>query len=446
MAVLAAATHGRPGANDRDNGVMPDDDYTPHGDHPPTPELTALRLRAEQFCRNDNDGELLTLADQLRDDHQLWPHLWVPAAAIAASRTGRDEALDLLRESVDAGFSQPELFDGVLEARFAESPGWPELVKQMDANVPAPAMLLLDWPDPAPTLPLELDLIPAGRAAEFRDRLPSPAPGATAWESATMMLEWVRRQWQHANDHVDDPDALDVLERVDAGERFACVEYSIVLSQALNAIRIPARRLSLRQRHHHVGIGRGHLVSEAWIDDLDQWVVLDGQNGSYWVDESDAPMSTLDLQEALRSGGTARMVGLVDEMSESESARWLTYFTSVTTTGYTWAVGPFCPIFQEMGVIKTGRLLRDGRLAYPRLSDIAVGYSGTLAEPVVRLKTEHPYAVGFRATEGGRVADVEEAGRWAIDVTPGRHHASVAVRTEFAVLSGRGIEYDVREV
>lgn len=91
---------------------------------------------------------------------------------------------------------------------------------------------------------------------------------------------------------------MDVLERVAAGERFACVENSIVLSQALNAVRIPARRVQLRQANHHIGVGRCHVVSEAWIDELDKWVVLDGQNGAYWADTDGAPMALPDLQRA----------------------------------------------------------------------------------------------------------------------------------------------------
>ena len=41
----------------------------------------------------------------------------------------------------------------------------------------------------------------------------------------------------------------------------------------------PARNLGLFQDNYHVGFGRAHRVSEAWIDDLCRWVVLDGQNG-----------------------------------------------------------------------------------------------------------------------------------------------------------------------
>ncbi|MEJ7629509.1 MAG: hypothetical protein WKF54_07955 [Nocardioidaceae bacterium] len=376
---------------------MTDDEYTPHGDHPPTPELTSLRLRAEQLCRDEDDGGLLALVDQLRDDVQLWPHLWGPSAAIAASRTGRGDALGLLRSVVDSGFSQPELFEGVLEERFGDDPAWDELVNRMNQNVPTPTLVIVDWPDPSPEMPLTLYSIAPDRADAFAARL--PAPEASAWTTAQAMLTSVRRSWEHANDHVDDPDGLDVLERVDSGERFACVEYSIVLSQALNAVRIPARRLDLRQLNHHVGVGRGHVVSEAWIDDLDQWVVLDGQNGAYWINERDEPLCLRALQRACRGDESVRMRGLVDEMAERDSAGWLTYFASVTTTGYTWAEETFSPVFQGVGIIKTGRLLHDGDRAYPRLSDVSIALAGSVESPVLRLSTQHPYVNGFRLVD-----------------------------------------------
>lgn len=58
-----------------------------------------------------------------------------------------------------------------------------------------------------------------------------------------------------------------------------------MLTQALNALQIPARPLSLFKAGYHAGLGTGHAVTEAWIDDLGKWVLLDGQNGAVWRDE-----------------------------------------------------------------------------------------------------------------------------------------------------------------
>lgn len=422
---------------------MSEDEYTPHGEHAPSRSLRDLRLHAEELARTEADAELLALESDLRGDAELWAHLWAPALAIAAVRSGRADALDLLQTAVDGGFSQPELFDGELERHFGEDARWRGLAEQMEANIPAPSLELLEWPECAPTPEIELFRIPPDRAAGFAARLPQRE--STAWDTARATLEWARRKWEHANDHVEHEDALEVLERVDGGERFACVEYSIVLSQALNALEIPARRVNLRRRHHHVGVGRGHVVSEAWVDDLDRWVCLDGQNGAYWVDDHDEPLGVLELQRLVQDGRYARMVRLVDEGSDTDAATWMPYFASVTVTGCTWAEPPFAPVFQQMGVLRTPLLIHDGADAYPSLSDVGIGTGGTLAEPELRLNTRHPYVTGFRIETDASVQDVPLAdARWPLDLAPGHHSLTAAVTTPYGACSPRRVAYVAR--
>jgi hypothetical protein len=55
---------------------------------------------------------------------------------------------------------------------------------------------------------------------------------------------------------------------VDAEGFAACREYTVVLTQALNTVQIPARRISLFRDGYYAGVGGGHAVTEAWIDDL----------------------------------------------------------------------------------------------------------------------------------------------------------------------------------
>ncbi len=138
------------------------------------------------------------------------------------------------------------------------------------------------------------------------------------------------------------------------------------------------------------------------------------------------------------------MVGLVDEVSESDQASWLTHFDSVSTTGYTWAEGSFSPIFQKMGIIKTGRLLHDGDRAYPRLSDISVELAGSLEEPVLLLSTQHPYATGFRLVDGDSKTEVAmDDTRWPMPLTAGRHQVEAAVLTDYGSTIPRHVTYEV---
>jgi hypothetical protein len=332
---------------------------------------------------------------------------------------------------VAAGFSQPELFDGDLAESFGADPDWPQLQRQMRENIPLPTLELTKWPDADAGGPLELYTIDPDRESALVDRLPTAT--GSAWETALLMLEWVRTRWEHANDHVENPDALNVLERVDGGARFACVEYSIVLSQVLNAVRIPSRRLDLRQANHHVGVGRGHVVSEAWVDDLDRWVLLDGQNGSYWTDADGRPLGVRELQLLTEPPAFVGARG-VESLTTEEAASWFTYFASVTTTGYTWSQGPFAPIFQGIGVIRTPRLVHDGDLAYPRLSALTTGLGGTVDAPTVRFTHSHPYGTGIKVN-GEIVED------YPLDLTPGTHDLTVTIATPYGETAPQRLSY-----
>ncbi len=293
-------------------------EQTPYGQVTTPRNLAHLRLRAEECVRSGDDSALLDLTAELRQDRALWAHLWAPSAAVAAARAGRDDAWDLLDEAVAGGFCQPALFEGTLDKLFGSHPGWQALRERM-RSAPPPTLELLHWPAPEPHHPLTYDAIPADREELLRDLLPPLEP--TSWATAAALLAWVHHRWEHANDHVEAPDAVEVLRRVAAGERFACVEYSIVLSQSLNARGIPARRLHLRQADHHVGVGRGHVVSEAWIDDLRQWVLLDGQNGAYWADEDDRPLALPELLDRYADGAPPPPDGAAHRRAEVRGGR-----------------------------------------------------------------------------------------------------------------------------
>lgn len=399
------------------------------------PELDVLRTKAQDLARAKDWPGLLALRAQLEQDTVFWTDWWGPTCALAARLTGQPDAADLLAGLAEAGFSQPEIFGGELEAAFADDPRWPEISAVMSATAPAP-IALTEWPVLNPAAPLGLFEL-TGRSSELRSELPAPLP--SAWETAQAMLAWVTGRWRHANAHMEIDDAVECLRRVDAGQRYACVEYSLVLSQGLNALRIPSRRVYLSQANYHTGLSRGHVVSEAWIDDLNRWVLLDGQNGLYWTGADGGPLGAVELQRLSRTGAPRPdFVALGADMPQADANVWFSYFAHATTTAGTWSPEPFGVVFQRITLQPSHRLERHPGALYPDLSELGIETALKDGQPAVRLITAHPFAHGFTADGTALESDV-----LVLDCTPGEHEHAVAARTDYGLLRSRTLRYAV---
>jgi hypothetical protein len=415
----------------------------PDIDDPPD-WLLALRARAEYFVNVGDDEALLALLPDLEQDVEWWTPLWAPSAAVAAKRMERPEALAMLEAAVAGGFAQPEMLNGTIEALFGDLPEWRSLLRQMEANIPPPAVRLVQWPVAAAPLPLGLECIEPSRVADLRAA--APAPSGTAWETCLAVLGWASRCFELGNTHVDVPDAFDVVQRASGGERFACVEYSILVCQVLNALRIPARRVDLRQRNYHVGVLRSHVVSEAWVDELNKWVVLDGQNGAYWQADDGTALGLLELQNALTDKQPVTMVGTTREIVEARTLLWLSYFSMAVSGGYAWSHSPQSPVFEGAGLMRAHRLLRDGQEAYPDLSAIAVGLDGDQTTPTLNLTSAHPYINRFVVRDNDGESSLRVVGgtaRYAFDTRPGRHETQFGVITDYGSCRPQQFVYDV---
>lgn len=402
--------------------------------------LRGLRVAANDAQRGQDWAAVRSLQDQLRRDDDFWYDLWAPLCAIAARHLGAPEAARaLLDEAIAGGYCQPDLLGaGLLEAAFGTDPDWPDLLARIDANATPATLELVDWPTVTPARPLSLQRATPAREAELAQRVPG-AEGS-AWRTAIRLAGWVSGAWVHGDAHVEPAeDAVRCLDRVAAGERFACIEYTLVLSQALNALGIPARRVDLRQDGYHVGVGRGHVVTEAWLDDLGRWVVLDGQCGGYWADADGRPLSAAELCAQYRTGRRAEWVGPATE--EASLAYWWSLFGSATIGDATWSAGSYVPVFQRSQLL-TDAVLRDPAPLYPDLSEIEVAPAAVDGGAAVRLATAHPYAIGFLA---GDVEIPLDNPLWTLSSAPGEHRVEVAVRTRYGRLRGRSLRYVVRE-
>jgi len=98
-----------------------------------------------------------------------------------------------------------------------------------------------------------------------------------------------------------DPGIL--LEQQHAITPGACRRFGYILAGALVSVGIPARLVSLQAFFTD---GLGHIMVEAWIDDLNKWILVDPTTDTmFLVDGRYA--SLLELRKALLSGSLDRI-------------------------------------------------------------------------------------------------------------------------------------------
>jgi hypothetical protein len=133
------------------------------------------------------------------------------------------------------------------------------------------------------------------------------------YEKAKVIVSWVNSLWAHHGINTPQKsDPISILEEVEAGKRFRCVEYAIVVAGALNALGIPSRTLGLKTKDVESAlIGAGHVVAEAYLQDQGKWIMIDGQWGVIPT-LNGTPLNAVELQQALAD----RVMGL-DVYSDS---------------------------------------------------------------------------------------------------------------------------------
>jgi hypothetical protein len=239
-----------------------------------------------------------------------------------------------------------------------------------------------------------------------------------------------------------------ILDRVAAGGRFGGVEYTIVLSQALNALEIPARRLVLYAKGYHARPDAAHHVTEAWIDDLGKWVLLDGRNGATWRDSDGTPLSALELQRRYQAGSRPEFsrTGTGQSFEVPDAGTWFGYFSTVVAKdGLAWADGSYVPVLAGGTVIRSSRLADSDIDAAPDLSAMSTSITDRGGAALV-FHTDHPYSNGFLVTDTA-TKDATKLGPgepFSLAGEPGHQQLTVAVTTPYGSLSARHLHYVVR--
>lgn len=135
---------------------------------------------------------------------------------------------------------------------------------------------------------------------------------ASEFEFVKSALNWVTSQWKHdgMNQPPDSFSALDILQSVHNKHlRYRCVEYGIVLSDLLQSYGFIARKVALRSPNvAYGGFGQGHVAMEVWLNDLNKWIFLDPQFGTYMTKPNSAePLNYYEIYEQKKSGKMDRL-------------------------------------------------------------------------------------------------------------------------------------------
>lgn len=175
-------------------------------------------------------------------------------------------------------------------------------------------------------------------------------------EKVLIMLNWVRNRWEHNGWHdAETNNACTILERAEKGEKFRCVEYGIVLKNALLAVGLKARTLGLMTRDvEKTKFGAGHVLSEVWLKDKQKWALVDAQFNTMPVLDG-TPLNAVELQAAIIQKKDFRFVNIKGEITPAERKDYMGFIPHYL---YYFNVG-----FDQRTLPRAERLRIDGSMA-----------------------------------------------------------------------------------
>jgi len=123
---------------------------------------------------------------------------------------------------------------------------------------------------------------------------------ATDQEKVLQVLHWTNSRWKHSgNNSPKKNDAISILQEAEAGGRFPCFAYAIVLRDQLNALGYKARTVYLKTADAKTRKGSpGHVATEVFLNDLQKWVFIDGQF-NVMPSLNGVPLNAVEFQNAI---------------------------------------------------------------------------------------------------------------------------------------------------
>jgi len=243
---------------------------------------------------------MLKLADDTENREARGGVLYMKACVYALSGQ-KAQAIEAIRQAVAAGFADyPKYSSDTDLDSLREESGFKSLLADIKAKY-GPVPLVWDRTEPAPPFPVQYDDSKAPQFLEMRHEFaidPVVTGAKDNYERLRRLAYWVSTRWEHSpNQMASKSDPLTILREAQAGGRFICREYAIVMAGVAAAYGMPARIINLLP-HDVETRSEAHSVAEVWLDEFSKWVLVDGQYGAIG-ELGGVPLSGIELQAAL---------------------------------------------------------------------------------------------------------------------------------------------------
>ena len=144
------------------------------------------------------------------------------------------------------------------------------------------------------------------------------------FEKVLKIQSWVNSRWKHDGENTPEKnDAYFILKQAEKGERFRCVEYSLVASECLKSLGFKVRNVGLMTKDiDEVNSGAGHAVNEVFIPDLNKWIFIDPQY-DIMVTKNGMPLNAVELQKAIANKEAIEIINPNKVIGKEEYIDWI---------------------------------------------------------------------------------------------------------------------------
>lgn len=150
--------------------------------------------------------------------------------------------------------------------------------------------------------------------------------GSSEFMRILHLLKWTNSRWEHSgSNEPSKSNTLTILKEAEAGNKFRCVEYGLVLRSVLASNDLQARTLGLKTKDVEVTrYGAGHVLTEVWSTEHNKWFLLDAQFNVVPV-LNNIPLNAIEFQSAIVQNKDFNLVDVDGIVSEDRKYNYMKF-------------------------------------------------------------------------------------------------------------------------